>query len=730
LNKRRWTWKNHRYLTLIFLVGLIGTPFPVISYDEADNASCQTFYAVMNPDSMNTLDLLYNKNNAFGDIGQNINGVTSKDQVNNDEIILSGHVFVGEKADTSNPADLVSLRLFPSINPDSYHEGEIIQETSTNNAGFYLFTFTPAKFGIDLIMPEFYHISLFLPEGSNSITADSSSGSIVSPTQIVFRYPFSDPIFENNDFWILYPPKAAFETDLPSGTGTVPLNVHFSDTSGNNPSSWAWDFGDGTTSSLQNPQHTYTVPGIYLVKLATSNSAGSNSIEKTIVAQGEPVLEISPISGKTGTIVTATGSFFIITPDLISDTELIGEPVADVYIDKLLLLDDTPISDDGSFTITLTIPGDTGQGPHEIRIINGKKQLHATFTITNNPPKAIIHANPLSGITPLHVYFSAHESRDPDGTITDYLWDFGDNTSSSEAIVNHSYIIPGRYLTKLTVVDDAGQSGSASKWIQADNSPPVAVVVMKPGSDPFTFRFDGSQSYDPDGIITSYFWDLGDGDLEYSKVFSHAYKNKGTYFAKLTVTDDQGRTGQKIITLKTGNRPPVASFTLSPDERNAPLNIIADGSRSYDPDNDSLSFSWSFGDETSGTGDIVHHLYNKEGKYEITLTVTDTGGLSNSRTELINVDSPFPLLILIIVITISGVILSGISHYNNVKKRKNIQKMEDETDEKNSHGKDEKYPDLHHEIESGLECKLNDSQNLPDIHMDIRSGIVKDGEET
>lgn len=75
------------------------------------------------------------------------------------------------------------------------------------------------------------------------------------------------------------PPVAAF-----SGTptsGYAPLTVVFTDASTNNPTSWAWTFGDGGTSTAQNPSHTYTAAGTYTVTLTASNAYGSDSETKT-----------------------------------------------------------------------------------------------------------------------------------------------------------------------------------------------------------------------------------------------------------------------------------------------------------------------------------------------------------------------------------------------------------------------------------------------------------------
>ena len=72
------------------------------------------------------------------------------------------------------------------------------------------------------------------------------------------------------------PPTAAFTASPTSGS--APLTVAFTDTStGGAPSSWSWDFGDGTSSSLANPSHTYQQPGSYPVKLTVKNSGGTST---------------------------------------------------------------------------------------------------------------------------------------------------------------------------------------------------------------------------------------------------------------------------------------------------------------------------------------------------------------------------------------------------------------------------------------------------------------------
>jgi PKD repeat protein len=94
-------------------------------------------------------------------------------------------------------------------------------------------------------------------------------------------------------------PNPAFEADDTSGT--VPHTVNFTDTSGGIPTSWLWDFGDGATSTQQDPTHTYTSAGVYDVTLTATNAAGSASLTKpnyiTVSPPGTIAFDAVPTSG-------------------------------------------------------------------------------------------------------------------------------------------------------------------------------------------------------------------------------------------------------------------------------------------------------------------------------------------------------------------------------------------------------------------------------------------------
>jgi uncharacterized protein (TIGR02145 family) len=92
---------------------------------------------------------------------------------------------------------------------------------------------------------------------------------------------------QTEEDYIVVGVAAAGFSSSPSG-GQAPLTVDFSDESGNNPTSWLWDFGDGSTSTDQSPTHTYTTMGLYDVSLTVSNEHGSHTLteEEFIAVHG------------------------------------------------------------------------------------------------------------------------------------------------------------------------------------------------------------------------------------------------------------------------------------------------------------------------------------------------------------------------------------------------------------------------------------------------------------
>jgi PKD repeat protein len=141
--------------------------------------------------------------------------------------------------------------------------------------------------------------------------------------------------------------------------------------------------------------------------------------------------------------------------------------------------------------------------------------------------------------------------------INSYSWNFGDGASSSQQNPTHTYTQEGTYSATLTVTDDDGSIGTRTVTITViSNQPPTASPSANPrsGPAPLPVTFTGSGT-DSDGYIVSYSWTFGDGESSSKQNPTHTYTTEGTYSAKLTVTDNGGKTGDKTITI-TVTKPP------------------------------------------------------------------------------------------------------------------------------------------------------------------------------
>jgi PKD repeat protein len=231
--------------------------------------------------------------------------------------------------------------------------------------------------------------------------------------------------------------------------------------------------------------------------------------------------------------------------------------------------------------------------------------------------------------------FNAVESVDPDGTITRYTWNFGDGSQSSGSTVEHEFSEEGQFPVELTVEDDEG----------AKDTMVTQVSVTSPNQEPsarFSFvcidnscSFDAGSSADPDGEISAWQWDMGDGSRAEGSAVEHRFEEAGSYAVKLTVTDDEGAAGKTIrnVEVQLPNVAPVARFTAICDE----LSCEFDAGGSTDSDGSLVSYAWALGDRTALQGNRASHRFAEDGKYRVTLTVTDNEGASTARQKTVSV---------------------------------------------------------------------------------------------
>jgi len=172
---------------------------------------------------------------------------------------------------------------------------------------------------------------------------------------------------------------------------------------------------------------------------------------------------------------------------------------------------------------------------------------------------------------------------------------------------------------------------STDEWPTASFTPPAGGV---PGA-PLAFSGSGS---DPDGTIVSYSWTFGDGGSSTSQNPSHTYAADGSYTVTLTVTDSDGQT-QQVSHQVVIDELPTASFSPPSGVEGVPLSFAGSGS---DPDGTVVSYSWTFGDGGSATGQNPSHTYAAPGNYAVTLTVTDSDGRTAAVSHLVTIAAPPP----------------------------------------------------------------------------------------
>ncbi len=318
---------------------------------------------------------------------------------------------------------------------------------------------------------------------------------------------------------------------------------------------------------------------------------------------------------------------------------------------------------DGTARITYTAPlltGDSGEIPVWIVVTpsqsNAANQMPREVKIRLLPPGLILRPNGAptadfntSGLMVVQtpVTFDASPSKDPDGTIVKYEWQFGDGNSGSGRVVTHSYAVAGSYSVILTVTDDRGLSNPKTKSVTiTDSAAPTAEFEFSPTSPQAgqTIYFNAWKSKPATGrTIVSYDWDFGSGRTASGITVEKRYDTAGTYKVTLTVTDDAGKKGvaSKDVTVGSAGAV-VADFTFSPTSPAVGQAVFFNAASSTTPAGTTItSYAWDFGD--GGTGTSVtpsqSHTFAAAGTYVVRLTITNSAGQTATTTKNVTVSS-------------------------------------------------------------------------------------------
>ena len=372
--------------------------------------------------------------------------------------------------------------------------------------------------------------------------------------------------------------------------------------------SWFWDFGDGTSSTSQNPSHSYTNTGLYNVTLTVTNGSCSdnvvhsvNIVNETPQFSYEPVTDFcksNPVNFNAFNYNESSVNYFqwVFGDGFTSEA---GPSVSHKY---------TKAGTVSPYLIVGYVDGclDTiQQGEHYIKLYGPT----ASFT----SPDGVCFNSPVT--------FTDQSTSDGTHPIVSWIWNFGDSTiqTLSSPPFSHLYTAPGTYPVSLTVQDSYGCRDTIAKTKNVVIAKPVAAFGMLDSTR--CVASEATFLNNSQGISLSYLWDFGDGvnSVEQSPV--HDYAQEGVYSVKLSITDKFGCTDsifqQNIVTISN----PVASFILNDTFGICPPLLIQ-------PQNTSKNYAsvvWNFGDgNTTNIFNPVHY-YNIPGQYDITMVVHGHG---------------------------------------------------------------------------------------------------------
>lgn len=235
------------------------------------------------------------------------------------------------------------------------------------------------------------------------------------------------------------PPVADFDATPRSGAG--PLSVQFSDQSTGAITSRLWSFGDGENSGEINPQHVYTPTGVFTVALAVSGPGGMNTLTRTnyiTVTPPPPPLAAFDATPLTGTVPLTVQFSDHSTGTITSRLWSFGDGLTSAQTSPQHTYQSV-----GIYTVGLQVGGP-----------GGTDAVTRTnyISVTAAPPIADFDAAPRSGAGPLSVQFTQTCT----GSVSSYLWTFGDGMTSTLADPLHRYMTSGNFTASLAVNGPGG----------------------------------------------------------------------------------------------------------------------------------------------------------------------------------------------------------------------------------------------------------------------------------
>jgi len=406
---------------------------------------------------------------------------------------------------------------------------------------------------------------------------------------------------------------------------------------------WVWDFGDGTTQTINypaNPNVTHTFVGAALshtVELTvTTNHGCSDSIEHIVNSIPAPIANFT----------------FPGTPcaqNLIPFTDLSQTNGGGTIVQWAWNFDDPPSGMNNNSTAQNPSHSFTSAGTYNVRLIvtntNGCMDTTIIAVNVNARPTADFSADTacLGNMTTF-----TDLSSTTSGVIVSWLWDFGDGQTGTGSAPTHLYANAGTYTVMLAVTTSEGCTNDTTHQVIVYPEVTAAFSYNSPACASDSVNFvDLSNS--PHGSITTWLWDFGDGNtvtvnFPANPNVSHMYADGGTYTVSLTITTSDGCTAQSSNPV-TINFAPIANFSFEAGGC-ANLGLQFTDLSQENGGGSIISWNWDFGDPTTGINNYSTlqnpiHAFSSGGTFNVNLIVTNINGCIDSLTNIVTIsDAP------------------------------------------------------------------------------------------
>ena len=483
----------------------------------------------------------------------------------------------------------------------------------------------------------FYNDTLYCTGGAISILKISTpncNGTVLTNTVTV-----PPTRFVESNFMLCSPTPTCLANFSFQISGNTAYFVNQSTASGSAVAQYLWSFGDGSSSSLVSPVHTYSNSGVYTVMLTMVSGNGCrDSVIRAVSITGQQACHASFLDSVfNNKVYFFSGASSVAQGDsIISRTWYFGDPNSNTNVLTGNAVNAYHIYPNSSlfntYNVCLVIRTASGCKDSICKavVINPvTSQCVARFTTTTNPSAGNV------------INFNSSTSEASTGdSITMRYWTFGDGSSGSGVSPVHTYANIGNYTVCLYIGSASGCRDTVCSVVQVSNQQCQSYFVITPStSNNRLFQFNSSSSTPTS--ITSRIWSFGDGDSLGGNVISpsHTYTNAGTYNVCLKILSSNGCTNTFCKTLVVTNPTTqcLASFT-STIVSTSPYAFTFNSSGSQTAFGDSINERyWTFGDGLSGVGVVNTHTYTTGGSYIVCLYIISQSGCRDTICQVIQV---------------------------------------------------------------------------------------------